>query len=154
ENFSRVAAFFRYANEARAASPWSGSDAGADPTAELFVEAGPSFNRVRIDLDETTTPRVSNTGAHVAAGARRAVSDRSDVGARLEADDIDGHTLLSVRAIDYRYRFRGPIALSVFVGASRYDLATPAFGLYYGGGLQWRDILPSWDIGVDLRTAK
>jgi len=157
EDFSRVAAFFRYNPSGE--SPWRGNldDGGADvsdPTAELFVEAGPAFNRVRIDLDETTSPRVSNTGAHVAVGARRAVSERSDLGARLEADDVDGHTLLSVRAIDYRYRFRGPIALSVFVGASRYDLATPAMGLYYGGGLQWRDVLPSWDVGLDLRTAK
>jgi hypothetical protein len=154
ENFSRVSAFFRYANETRAATSWTDSDAGPDPTAQLFVEAGPSFNRVRIDLDETATPQVSNTGAHVAVGARRAVSDRSDLGARLELDDVDGHNLLSVRAIDYRYRFKGPIALSVFVGASRYDLATPAMGLYYGGGLQWRDVLPSWDVGLDLRTAK
>lgn len=161
DNFSRVAAFFRY--NPYGGNAWQGrsfdddsssSSANADPTAQLFVEAGPSFNRVHIDLDEIVTSQVENTAVHVAVGARRAVSDRSDLGARVEMDDVDGHTLLSVRAIDYRYRFRGPLALSVFVGASRYDLATPAFGLYYGGGLQWRDIVPSWDIGVDLRTAK
>ena len=157
ESFSRVAAFFRYdpSGENSFRGSFDGDDGAAiDPTAALFVEAGPSFNQVRIDLDATTTPKVSNTAAHLAIGARRAVSDRSDLGARLEIDDVDGHSLLSVRAIDYRYRFANPLALSVFVGASRYDLATPAFGLYYGVGVQWRDVVPGWDVGVDARTAK
>ncbi len=73
---------------------------------------------------------------------------------RLELDDVDSHTLMSVRALDYRYRFANPLALSVFLGASRYDLATPAYGLYFGGGLQWRDVRPGWDVGLDVREAK
>lgn len=155
EHFSRVGAFFRYNEPGRAFD--SGLDYGTtavDKTAELFVEAGAAMNSVKIDLDATSPYTVSNTGAHFAVGARRAVSDRSDLGARIEVDDVNHHTLLSVRAIDYRYRFANPLALSVFVGASRYHLETPAYGLYYGAGLQWRDIAPGWDIGVDVRQAK
>ena len=54
--------------------------------------------------------------------------------------------LLGVRALDYRYRFANPLALSFFLGASRYDLATPAYGYYLGAGVQWRDILPGFDL--------
>ena len=70
---------------------------------------------------------------------------------RAEFDDIDGDMLLSVRALDYRYRFHNPLAVSVFVGASRLDLATPAYGYYYGAGVQWRNLLPNIDLGLDLR---
>ena len=90
-------------------------------------------------------------GGHAGIGARRAVSDRSDLGVRAEIDQIDGHALLSVRALDYRYRFRSPLSLSVFAGAARYDLATPAYGYYYGLGGQWRDVLPRFDLNLDLR---
>jgi hypothetical protein len=155
ENFSRVGAFFRYSGEtsSRRRSSLEIDPPRGDPSAELFVEAGASFNKVKIEPDENVFLNEQNTGAHVAVGARRAVSDRSDLGARLELDDVDGHTLLSVRAIDYRYRFRSPLALGVFIGASRYDLATPAYGLYAGAGVQWRNIMPGWDVGLDVRTA-
>jgi Capsule assembly protein Wzi len=155
ESFSRVGAFFRYDEPGRIFdAALDDGNAGIDRSAELFVEAGAAMNRVRIDLDATSPFTESSTGAHFGLGARRAVSDRSDLGARIELDDVDGHNLLSVRAIDYRYRFANPLALSVFLGASRYDLATPAYGLYYGVGVQWRDIAPGWDVGVDVRQAK
>lgn len=157
EHFSRVGAFFRYAGES-APVPGSALDDElenpTDKSAVVFVEAGASSNSVHIDLDPAVSVFTrSNVGAHVAIGARRAVSDRSDLGARLELDDVDGSTLASVRLIDYRYRFANPLAVSAFVGASRYDLATPAYGLYFGVGAQWRDVLPGWDVGVDARTA-
>ena len=70
---------------------------------------------------------------------------------RVEADDIRSHALIGVRAIDYRYRFNGPLALNAFFGAARYGVATPAYGWYFGTGLQWRNVLPGWDIGADYR---
>ena len=91
------------------------------------------------------------TGVHLAVGARRAVSDHSDLGTHVEYDDLQGLGLLGVRLIDYRYRFSNPLALTAFFGAARYDLATPAYGFYYGIGLQWRDILPHLDLTTDLR---
>jgi hypothetical protein len=122
-----------------------------DKTAELFVEAGINASVIRFDLDAISTSSKNVTSPHFALGARRAVSDRSDLGARIELDQVDGHALLSVRALDYRYRFSNPLALGVFVGAARYDLGTPAYGLYYGTGLQWRDIRPGWDAGLEAR---
>ncbi len=155
EHFSRFAAFVRYAgDETPGGASESQSLAPSREGSEAFVEAGAASNSVNIDLDGTGRTKVSNVGAHLAVGARRPVSDRSDLGARLELDDVDGHNLLSVRALDYRYRFGNPLALSVFIGASRYDLATPAYGLYFGAGLQWRDVAPGWDVGVDIRNAK
>jgi hypothetical protein len=71
----------------------------------------------------------------------------------VEADDISGRTLLSVRMLDYRYRLTSwPLALNAFAGASRYSLGTSAYGVYLGGGLQWRNVLPGWDVGLDYRT--
>jgi hypothetical protein len=154
EDFSRVAAFFRYDGAEGTLASLFASDAvvARDKTAELFVEAGVSAHRVKTDLTFTIPVSSQNTTApHLAIGARRAVSDRSDLGARLELDDVDGNTLLGVRIIDYRYRFANPLALGVFVGAARYDLATPAYGLYVGAGVQWRDVLPGWDVALDAR---
>jgi hypothetical protein len=160
ESFTRVAAFFRLNDLPGSASRDSLDEEDGqaswptDKSAEVFVEAGASQNHVRIDLD-AIQPAVaeSKLAPHVAIGVRRAVSDRSDLGARLEFDEVNNRNLVSVRAIDYRYRFDNPLALSVFIGASRYDLATPAYGLYYGLGVQWRNLFPTWDIGVDVRRA-
>jgi hypothetical protein len=33
-------------------------------------------------------------------------------------------------------------------------VATPAYSEYAGIGGQWRNILPGWDIGLDLRYAQ
>ena len=60
---------------------------------------------------------------------------------------------MSARIVDYRYRFDNPLAINLFLGAARYAAASPAYGFYYGAGLQWRDILPHWDLGVDYRYA-
>lgn len=159
-NFTRLAGFIRYdeggsgpANSVGEAL--AGTDESGEKAGELFVNAGMNTNRQNVDLTTAATrstgPR--KFGSHFALGARRHVSDHSDLGARVELDDIQGHSLIGVRAIDYRYRFSGPLALSVFVGAARYALATPAYGIYYGGGLQWRNILPGWDLSFDYRYA-
>lgn len=157
EDFSRIAAFLRYSeNPAGRGVLFDSSYSSVEQDkAEIFVDAGVNANRVRVDLDNTLPRTTTDTSfaPHIAIGARRAVSDRQDLGVRLELDDIDGNTLLAVRAVDYRYRFRNPLALSFFLGAARYDLATPAYGLYGGIGAQWRDLLPGWDVGLDLRSA-
>jgi hypothetical protein len=72
---------------------------------------------------------------------------------RLELDVIDGSTLLGARALDYRLRLGRHVALGAFLGAARYDLATPAYGLYGGVGAQWRDLRPRWDFGLDAKYA-
>jgi hypothetical protein len=156
-SFSRVAGFIRYDDlrsglGAAMADAFSSSGGNDDRSGEVFVDAGVNVSQVTIDLENSNDKtNESATGAHFAVGARRAVSEHNDLGSRVELDDVDGHSLIGVRLVDYRYRFNGPIALSAFLGAARYGLGTPAYGFYYGVGAQWRNVLPGWDVGVDLR---
>jgi hypothetical protein len=155
-HFARLAGFMRYGDalgSSYSASADSAFTSRRADGAELFVDAGVNANRVLIDITNVqprhTTP--VSFGPHLGLGARRKVSEHQDLGVRVEADDIRGHALVAVRAVDYRYRFRGPLAWNAFLGAARYALATPAYGWYLGTGLQWRNLLPGWDLGVDYR---
>lgn len=157
DTFSRVAGFMRFGGE------WEGGSAGGDWSeparrprgADLFVDAGFNASRVRTLYRRAQPDTISSMALapHLALGARRSVSARSDLGVRLEVDQIEDELLLAVRALDYRYRFRSPLALSFFLGAARYDLATPAYGYYIGTGAQWREVLPGVDLSLDLRFA-
>jgi Capsule assembly protein Wzi len=120
---------------------------------ELYVSAGADYYRTFTDL-HVIKPYYSkwSAGPYFALGARRRVSTHQDLGVALEADDISGRTLLSVRMLDYRYRTHWPLAFNAFLGASRLPAGTPAYGMYVGGGLQWRNVLPGWDVGLDYRT--
>jgi capsule assembly protein Wzi len=157
KSFGRLAGFVRYddpkghANEALLEGPYA--EEGGSTSTSVFVSAGLNALRVRTDLTELTPKSTGpfNTGGHFALGARRAVSEHNDLGARVEYDDLDGKSLLGVRLIDYRYRFSGPLAIAGFLGAARYALATPAYGFYYGAGVEWRDLLPHLDLGVEAR---
>jgi hypothetical protein len=165
ESFSRISGFVRYGGDERTrdeSSPDEDSDSGADSGAsqqrasERFVDAGMNINRVRADVQQGIPITTSNTGIgpHLGLGARRAVSDNNDLGVRLELDQVHGHSLIGVRAVDYRYRFNDAFALGAFAGAVRYDAATPAYGIYFGLGALWRNVLPQWDVGFDLRHAQ
>jgi hypothetical protein len=158
ERFSRLGGYMRFTDEfglggsgRRGFSETPRRQRGA----ELFFDAGLAASKVaaRLDGNVLRTSSGMEIAPHIAIGARRQVSDRSDVGVRLELDRVDDATLLAARLVDYRYRFRGPLALSVFFGAARYDLATPAFGYYLGGGAQWRNLFRNIDLSVDLRYA-
>jgi hypothetical protein len=159
-NFMRLAGFVRYGGDGGGivASLAEAMEDGEQPlvkNGELFIDAGANASRQSVDLTSATTRTTGSIhyGYHYGIGARRFVSDHSDLGARVEVDDIQGHSLIGVRALDYRYRFNGPVALSFFMGAARYALATPAYGIYLGAGAQWRNVLPGWDLGVDFRYA-
>jgi hypothetical protein len=156
-DYSWFGAFVRYVERSTANSGLAAGlgEGQVDPLTHLFIEAGVSASEVKIDLDDAIARTASGTefAPHVAIGARRAVSDRSDLGARLEFDEVDGRWLVGVRAIDYRYRFANPLTFSFFIGAARYDVETPAYGIYYGIGSQWRDLFPGWDVGLDLKYA-
>jgi capsule assembly protein Wzi len=162
KSFSRLSAFVRYGGERHTRDyDTSDDDSTADAEeangTELFVDAGVNANRVRIDLEKgipITTSKVM-FGPHFAIGARRAVSEKNDWGIRLELDgDVNGHSLIGARPIDYRHRFGDTFALSLFAGVNRYNLATPAYSLYGGIGTQWRNVLPKWDLGLDARYAQ
>ena len=120
---------------------------------ELYVSAGADYSRTQVDMHVIKPYDTQwSAGPYVAVGARRRVSTHQDLGVALEADDIGGRSLLSVRMLDYRYRFDSPLAVNAFLGASRYPVGTPAYGVYAGAGLQWRNVLPGWDVGLDYRT--
>jgi hypothetical protein len=159
--FYRLAGFVRYGGDARTRDDDSLDEdsysGGPDERrAERFVDVGVNVNKVRTDLEPGIPVTTSNLGfdPHFGLGARRAVSANNDLGVRVEVDQVDGHSLIGVRAIDYRYRFTDSFALGAFAGATRYNVATPAYSLYFGVGGLWRDILPKWDLGMDLRYAQ
>jgi hypothetical protein len=163
DSFTRLSAFVRlgdgHARAAEAADEDDDNPYGEGPDehgSEMFVDAGVNVNQVRADpgppIPITTTP--VGFGAHFGFGARRAVSQYNDLGVRLELDEVAGHSLIGVRPLDYRHRFGDTFALGLFAGVDRYNLATPAYSLYGGVGLQWRNFmpwLPKWDLGFDYR---
>jgi hypothetical protein len=157
DNYLRVEGYLRDGDallRAGDADSETAAFAGERPNGdELYVSAGADYYRTQVNLHVTPVYYTKwSTGPYVAFGARRRVSAHQDLGVALEADDISGRTLVSVRMLDYRYRTHWPLAFNAFVGASRYSLATPAYGLYVGGGLQWRNVLPGWDVGVNYRS--
>jgi hypothetical protein len=158
ENASRALAILRYV-PGSTASPLAAAGEGESRRAdgaELFLDAGLQFARLRIDLDGRTVPAVhrwTQPAAHFGLGARRRVSAHQDLGVRIEHGDVGGHGLTGVRALDYRYRFGDALAVTGFVGAARYDLATPAYGQYLGAGLQWRGLLARMDASLELKHA-
>jgi hypothetical protein len=162
KSFSQLSGFVRYGGTQHTRDYDSTDDdnAGTQPDqgtgAELFVDAGANANRVRTDLNKTLPVTESKVGfgPHFGLGARRAVSDNNDLGVRVEYDEVQGHGLLGVRPVDYRYRFGESFAASLFLGVNRYNVATPAYSLYAGVGGQWRNVLPKWDIGMDFRYAQ
>lgn len=157
EDYVRVAGFMRLAEWIERGTVDHSDYKQRTTDVDLFVDAGVSASKVDIDLaDASTDPKSTTdtkTSAHIGIGARRAVAKRHDLGVRIELDDADSRALFAVRALDYRYRMGEHLAFSGFVGAARYDLATPAFGWYYGAGVQWRDILPRLDLNLDVRKA-
>jgi Capsule assembly protein Wzi len=155
--FGRVAATVTITGDAHNTVPrYYAQDGGAAPASgvvvERFVEAGVISGSLRYeqDLGSLPTRNTSGSGAHVGIGVRRSTSKHSDFGARLELDGVGSHSMLSVRALDYRYRFNSKLAATAFFGFSRYDARTPAHGYYLGGGAQWRNILPGWDLNADV----
>src|SRR6185437_545403 len=120
---------------------------------ELYVSAGADYHRASIDMHVIKPYSTKwSVGPYFALGARRQVSTHQDLGVALEGDEVSGRTLLSVRMLDYRYRTDLPLAFDAFFGASRYPAGTPAYGFYAGAGLQWRNVIPGWDVGLDYRT--
>lgn len=128
--------------------------APAPAAAELFVDFGAQTSRVEAMIatvegaQETTA-----TGLHLGVGASRrfGAAERHEIGVRLEVDDLDSDMLLAVRALDYQRHVGERFAVGGFVGAARLDLAMPAYGYYLGAGVRLKELMPGWDLGLDLR---
>jgi hypothetical protein len=156
-HYTRVTAFLRYGDALHSADDEGDNYPGSTRPdgMEFHIDAGVAGSSVISDIT-SNTPRTSTGvgyGPHLTIGARRAASAHQDLGAALEVDDVHGVSLFSARILDYRYRFDNPLALNLFLGAARYAAPTPAYGPYIGAGLQWRNVLPKWDVGIDLRYA-
>ena len=165
ERFGRAAGFIRFGGDGDASgarddlgSAADSDDAEAarnahlDRKIERFIDVGLKTGRLKYEYDVGRVAPVSNTmgSAHLALGVRRAFNSHSDFGTRLELDNVRGRPLMALRAIDYRYRLTPNFAPGLFFGVARYAGPTPAIGWYGGVGLQWRNVLPRWDIAVDI----
>ena len=121
-------------------------------SADVFIEVGAQAARVEATIalqDDKITE--DDSGWHLGVGAARAFGTRNEIGVRLELDSIGSDLLLAVRAFDYRRHLNDRIAIGGFLGAARLDLATPAYGYYLGGGVHFKDVVGSFDLGIDLR---
>lgn len=152
DRYYRLSAFARPRQQGDAL----GSEAAATGPfdASIFVDVGASLTHLRISTDAPGAPSTtigSRLSPHVAVGLRRAAWSHSDLGVRLELDRDSGYTLMALRALDYRYRLGTSLALTAFLGAARMSGPLAAYGYYAGGGLQWRDARPRWDVNLDLR---
>lgn len=127
--------------------------AAAPPAlAGVFADIGAQSSRVKARIANMVDPvETTESGVHAGIGASRRVGERSEMGARLELDTIGSELFLAVRALDYRYHLSDRFAISGFLGAARLDLATPAYGWYGGGGLQFKDVIPNFDLNLDMR---
>lgn len=129
--------------------------ASVPAVADVFVDFGAQTSRVKAriaNMDDTVdTVDTTESGVHLGLGASRRVSERSEFGARIELESMGSDMFLAVRALDYRYHISDRYAVSAFLGAARLDLATPAYGYYFGAGVQLRDLWPRWDLNLDLR---
>lgn len=167
DGYARLGAFLRLdggnQHGAAAAAQDDGED-GQDGEAgaahgkyERFVDMGVSGGRLGLDYggfspaqEAAPLQERSVVSPHLGIGVRRAVTQNSDLGVRAELDDFNG-PMLAVRALDYRYRLDQHLAVGAFFGFARYSAPTPAQGYYAGGGLQWRNLWPNWDLSLDAR---
>ena len=118
--------------------------------AEVLVDFGLNWTQVRADIaNAPSITQTSSSGYHVGAGVRRALKHGS-IGVRLELEDVDSNGLIAVRALDYKHAFSERLSIGGFLGAARLDLATPAYGYWLGGALEY-DFSPKWAVSFDLR---
>ena len=153
ESFARLMGSIDFSGQRATSSLGMYDDDDGSAAGELFVDVGVNRTEVTkiLAVGGPNPPDAEGEGVHLAFGARRNASKRGDIGVRFELDQVDGNQLLSLRALDYRYRIFRKLAVSGFAGFARYDYGLATNGYFWGGGLQLLDVLPKWDIGVDLR---
>lgn len=120
--------------------------------AGAFVDVGGQVTRMDADLANQPAHVVdTTTGVHLGIGVRRSFGPHSDLGVRLEFDRVGSYNLLSLRALDYRWNMSEHLAWTGFLGVSRLAAGTPAYGWYMGAGIQIKNIMPQWDLGIEAR---
>lgn len=153
KSFARLSGSFDIASfTGNNAVAMSADDSSTDTS--IFVDAG--INRSRRNEEFYSLPTIytdSHVNYHAGIGARRRVSDHGDLGVRLDSDQVAGHSLLSIRLIDYRYRLIPHLAIGGFYGVSRYEIGLPAYGWYRGVNIQYMNLFKNWDLCLDAFQA-
>lgn len=119
---------------------------------EPSLEAGLSYSKVTTRFGGSTIPAERSdyqVGGHVGAGIHR-LNDNWRYGIRLQFDQMDDFTMISLRPLDFEYMLTPHWSAGVFAGARRLDLDIPAYGYVLGGGVRYRDLFtPGLDLVVD-----
>ncbi|PQJ52404.1 hypothetical protein BTO11_01215 [Psychrosphaera saromensis] len=76
-----------------------------------------------------------NLDPYIGIAAYKYVSPNNKLGSRIDIQEINQHTLISVRAIDYQFAISESFMTNVYLGAARYQFRTPAYGYALGFGL-------------------
>jgi hypothetical protein len=91
-----------------------------------------------------------DAGYHLGVGVYRNQADSRWVyGMKVEAEDVQGNMLLSLRALDLGFLVTPRFALKGFVGAARYDLAGAAYGWRFGLGANYQ-FAEHWALAADF----
>ena len=123
-----------------------------DAAAEAFVDIGASASDLEATVaNQDATIDTSTSSVHLGLGIQRRLSGGNDIGVRLELDEVDSELLLALRLIDYRFNVSDRLGFDAFFGTARLSLGTPAYGYYFGGGVQLKQLVAKWDLGIDLR---
>lgn len=116
---------------------------------EPSVEAGFSYSKVTTRFGGSTIPADRSDyqlGAHFGAGIHR-LNDNWRYGIRLQFDQMDDFTMISLRPLDFEYLLTPQWSVGMFGGVRRLDLDIPAYGYVVGGGARYRDLFTR---GLDL----
>jgi hypothetical protein len=155
--YARLSATLSFAQDWRNVSDYSVlTSSDTDDSTDLLIDLGMNYSKLDIKFGDiqvgTSDHKTANSSnLHLGLGVQRTMSEHSDLGVRIEWDRAAGHDLLSIRMMDYRYRIGKHFALNGFFGVARYDLGTPAYGYYFGGGAQVLNVLPDSDLCFDVR---
>jgi hypothetical protein len=123
-----------------------------DAVAEAFIDVGASASELEATVaNQDATIDTSSSSVHLGLGVQRRLSSGNDIGVRLELDEVDSELLLALRLVDYRFNVSERLGFDAFFGAARLSLGTPAYGYYLGGGVQFKELVAKWDLGIDLR---
>jgi hypothetical protein len=125
----------------------------AEADAEIFLDFGAAAHLLESRIAGPSGPideRGTEAGLHLGVGARRAFSERADIGVRLELDSVDSNALVSLRLFDYRRHATDRLAYGFFFGTARLDVATPAYGYYLGFGVGLKRFTSNLDLQIDL----
>jgi hypothetical protein len=106
---------------------------------EATEEAPPPYNSEKLSQ-------------YIGLSIQKSVSTSSSIGSRIDIQDFDSYTMLSVRAIDYQKSLSQSFTVNAFIGAGRYQFRTPAYGYSAGAGLLYKpENWKHWGIQLEAR---